>query len=549
MRAYQRWLAALAGAALLGPLPSAGMAASELIAATAKARPAWVDSTPVEAGLLSFVGSGQMASEASAIDAARQDAWDQAAQAAGAEVSSSYRETQSLTGGSVTATTRVASLAAIQGLQVTQRYVEEWGEKGQPSTLKVWVLAQLPRQAFQAAVADAGRKLADLAAGQRGRHAALEQGLGEAEALTLKGRQQAASGFADRARESFRRAQAELELTVAGAGMDEPDLRERGQGLLLTVRGELGQQGLGLADLQAAVGRLARAMTQQHLPAAVVRATYQGSAFGGPMGPRLVKLVEDELVRRAPGAVVPSATFLTRLARMKIPLEDLAGGMTPQALDGLGVHSVIYLDYYGRSDGVELTMSLQNPGNGLLLTATQALLPQALVGQLEPGPPHLEAAERTLAAFADAQAQPQGLDVKLWPDHGESSTYQEGQKIVLHARVAQDCYLYLVHADSDGALQLLQPNPWHPLARAAAGQVLDLPKAADAFDFVAIQPYGAELIVAIASTVPLPSLEATATEGFTDLKQGGAGVVADYLALPTDKRGMSRTVYTTVAGQ
>jgi hypothetical protein len=207
----------------------------------------------------------------------------------------------------------------------------------------------------------------------------------------------------------------------------------------------------------------------------------------------------------------------------------------------------VTVDYYQRPDGVELQLNLLSPASGLLLAGARALLPQSALGSLQAAPPHLDVAAGALAVLDPAQDAAQSLDVKLWPDHGESSTYADGELIVLHARVAAACHLYLVHADSDGSVQLLYPNPWHDASGVAAGTV-DVPAEGDSFQFRAIRPYGAEVIVALATADPLESLEGRGGDGFAALGDGSAAlrrVVAEYLAVPPARRGMSRAVYTT----
>ena len=535
--------AGLAGSALAEP---------RMLQSSAASRPDWLRTTPSKPGVLYFVGTAQKQSLAEAMEAAAQDAWTQASQAAGAEVSSSYHEEEGTDTSTATEKLRVAALASIQGLVIGQRYTEEWGEKNKPGYAMAWVLAVLPEAAYREAVIGAKQKLAEIALRREDRQAELSAIVARAEALILQGRQQEASGFEDKAREAFQRAQGELQLALAeGAGTD-PNTEERVQGLLAAAQGELGQKGLSLADFKAAMAELVKAMKSVNSPAAVVRATYQDSAFGGPMGPRLVKLVEDELARRSPGAVIPSATFLARLSKLRLSLQDLATGADEGQIRALGVHSVIFVDYFDRVDTVELHLTLQSSSTGVLLASVQAMMPKAMVGDLAAVPPRLEVAEKALASFGVAQTEAKGLNVKLWPDHGESSTYAEGELIILHARVDRDCHLYLVHADSDGSVQLLYPNPWHPSSKVAAGQVLDLPSAKDDFQFAAVQPYGAEVIVALASVDPLPGLDDVQGRDFTALGEGPATVakvVASYLAQPGSKRGMSRTVYTTVSGQ
>ena len=528
----------------------AGTTAPTLIKASSKTRPAWADSTPSMAGKRCFVGTAQKASLAEALQAAAQDAWNQAAQAAGAEVTSSYREQDSTDAAQVQARTQVAAMASIQGLAVEQRYVEEWG--GDAPFARVWVLATLPEDEFAQAVRDARQKLEELRTHRQGRRAELEKALAEAQDLILAGRRQAASGFEDRAREDFQRAQGELQLVLGEGAGGDPDVQDRAQSLLNEAATELAQKALVLADFKAAVERLARALVKNNAPAAVVRATYQGSAFGGPMGPRLVKLVEDELARRAPERVIPSATFLARLSALRLPLQDLAGAADPAKIGELGVHSFVYVDYYERPDGVELGLSLQSPASGLLLATSEALLPRSMVGDVPGPPPRLDVAQAALNSFAPAEAASAKVSVKLWPDHGESSTYTEGQLIVLHARVEKPCHLYLVHADSDGSVQLLYPNAWHSGSKVQATGTVDVPADTDSFQFRAVQPYGAEVIVALATLDPLPSLEAQPGDSFASLGKGGQALdaeVRDYRALPPTRRGISQAVYTTVGAK
>ncbi|MBI4424133.1 MAG: DUF4384 domain-containing protein, partial [Elusimicrobia bacterium] len=136
-------------------------------------------------------------------------------------------------------------------------------------------------------------------------------------------------------------------------------------------------------------------------------------------------------------------------------------------------------------------------------------------------------AARPAASAAPAAAGPPAaastgpLRVELWTEKAE---YGYGEKLVVHARANQDCYLTLIEVSPQGKPTVIFPNHYAPGNAVKAGVTYTIPDPAAGFEFEVSPPSGVELLRAIASKEPMIDLRdlmepPTAEVPFAGLKQ------------------------------
>jgi hypothetical protein len=96
-----------------------------------------------------------------------------------------------------------------------------------------------------------------------------------------------------------------------------------------------------------------------------------------------------------------------------------------------------------------------------------------------------------------------GLEV--WNDRGKSSTYCPGDRMKIFFKASKPCYVKLYHVSAEGKLQLIYPYNEEQKKSCEADKVYTVPEGNDRLEIE--EPFGPEVIKAIASTVPFKEIE------------------------------------------
>jgi hypothetical protein len=88
------------------------------------------------------------------------------------------------------------------------------------------------------------------------------------------------------------------------------------------------------------------------------------------------------------------------------------------------------------------------------------------------------------------------IKVEIWT---EKDKFSNGDKIKFFVRADRDCYLSLVHVDALGKVKILFPNYYAPSNFVKGKRTYSVPSENAGFDFVASEPFGYEIVRAIAS--------------------------------------------------
>lgn len=96
--------------------------------------------------------------------------------------------------------------------------------------------------------------------------------------------------------------------------------------------------------------------------------------------------------------------------------------------------------------------------------------------------------------------------VRVWTDRGDGATYREGEKIIFYVQANRNCYLRLFHVDPLGDVNVLYPREYSQdkdyIEANVRYAIPDQYQIENDFYFVAIPPFGTDIVKAVASTQP-----------------------------------------------
>ena len=144
------------------------------------------------------------------------------------------------------------------------------------------------------------------------------------------------------------------------------------------------------------------------------------------------------------------------------------------------------------------------------------------------------------------------FNIKVWLADGRRA-WRKGERIVIHFRSERDCYLNLLHVNALGQVQLLFPNQWHQDAFIKAGSEYKIPSADMNFTFDIDEPFGTDLVLALATAVKTDGLYAFRSgqdEGFRAFPEGTRGIVVNstqhIAGLPAEQKADALLTFTTM---
>jgi general secretion pathway protein A len=121
------------------------------------------------------------------------------------------------------------------------------------------------------------------------------------------------------------------------------------------------------------------------------------------------------------------------------------------------------------------------------------------------------------AASFVRQAFPNGGDfqLKVWAEEQGKRVYRPGERLVVHVAAETAAYLQVDYYQADGQVVHLLPNPLET-NRLVPGQTLSLGEPGSSFQFTIMPPFGAEMLMVVASQQPFapsgetPNIESAA---------------------------------------
>jgi len=96
-----------------------------------------------------------------------------------------------------------------------------------------------------------------------------------------------------------------------------------------------------------------------------------------------------------------------------------------------------------------------------------------------------------------------GLDIDVWINKAEGSTYYPGEDIKVYFRASRDCYVVVYNIDTRGYVNILYPYNSSDERYVEGGRVYKIPGRYDDYSLTVDGPSGVEYIQAVASYEPL----------------------------------------------
>lgn len=206
--------------------------------------------------------------------------------------------------------------------------------------------------------------------------------------------------------------------------------------------------------------------------------------------------------------------------------------------------------------------SIKELATGALLGGASASISTKGIA-VEIAPEKIEAAQKNIAAVNElrenirpAAGGKKNFKIQLWPKDARQ-VWKAGEKFAVHFRSERDCYLNILHVDTNGKVQLLFPNQWHDDAFVRGGRDYTIPGPAMDFDWDIVPPFGVETIMAVATATKTPGLfefrpgKDVAFRSIGDVKTRGIEIVAKQMTasmakLAADQKAEKVITITTV---
>ena len=254
---------------------------------------------------------------------------------------------------------------------------------------------------------------------------------------------------------------------------------------------------------------------------AIAKITYQQTDLSSEFANYLIPKIESIMSReKSLYTVIAQKVFQDESRKHRSSIEDCLSGNLVGATNTVmsSINTLFFAHYWERENDIEIKMELIEIGKGALLGSTSVELPKTMFPQdISYKPNNDLIAQEGLKAFSSVSAD-KDFKIRVWADKGEGSVYKKNEIVKFCFRSNKDCFVYLYHMDASGAVKLLFPNSFNKINLVKANQVYTIPDETMNFDFQITEPFGAEMVKAIASLQPIKDLEITPLEkGFRNI--------------------------------
>ena len=127
----------------------------------------------------------------------------------------------------------------------------------------------------------------------------------------------------------------------------------------------------------------------------------------------------------------------------------------------------------------------------------------------------------TINPFAEGEIISSQLQVEVWTNRGsENVLFNSGEEMRVYVRVNRQSYVRLLYILADGAKTLLFDGLY--IDQSKVNQVVEVPEV-----FECASPFGGEMLIAVARTVPFDLLETVEVDGYFFLQSTNSTVTAN----------------------
>jgi TolB-like protein len=232
----------------------------------------------------------------------------------------------------------------------------------------------------------------------------------------------------------------------------------------------------------------------------VIPFTYQNTKMSSPFARYFRAALETEFGQISKwNAVNQTRSFKPRSMQIT---RDLA--------EDSGAEWLLSGTYWEQDEKIKVLANLRNVNTGKLLAGAEAVFNKEMLESppLDFKPQNFENALLEQKAFAEGEFVSGQLQVEVWTNKGsENLLFIEGETMKVNVRVNRESHIRLLYILADGRRTLLYDDYY--IDQSKVNRVVEVPGV-----FVCAPPFGAELLICLASTVPFNEVKAVEEGGY-----------------------------------
>lgn len=178
--------------------------------------------------------------------------------------------------------------------------------------------------------------------------------------------------------------------------------------------------------------------------------------------------------------------------------------------------------YWEQEDKIKLFANLRNINTGKPLAGAEVAFGKELLksADLDFKPQNFNSALIEQQAFAEGEFVSRQLQVEVWTRKGnENLLLTEGETTNVFVRVNREAHIRLLYILADGRRTLLYDDYY--IDKSRVNRVVEVPA-----EFVCVPPFGAEMLICLASTVPFKKVETVKEGDYLLIKEAPPEVIA-----------------------
>lgn len=236
---------------------------------------------------------------------------------------------------------------------------------------------------------------------------------------------------------------------------------------------------------------------------------YQNTRMSSAFTAYFKEKIEVESAKFGGIKVIGSKSMSGYLKSHGIEFDGTAQGLATIA----GADATIIGSYWELDDRIEIKTQVISRGTGESLGSANVTFPSRYIPKsINHKPDNFSQIQSDLALLADDRAGSE-LKVVVWTDRGDGGVYKENEKLLVYVKANKDCFLRVIYHDASGNNIQIFPNALSEKSMTVkANTVYTIGGEESPFSFTVGEPFGTELIKALASTQPFPEYEKSDTE-------------------------------------
>ena len=187
-----------------------------------------------------------------------------------------------------------------------------------------------------------------------------------------------------------------------------------------------------------------------------------------------------------------------------------------------GAECLLSGSYWEKDNEILVLATLRDIKTGKSLASVRVEFPLGILPEnISIKPQNFDAAMIQQQAFSEGEIVSSQLQVEIWTNRGsENVLFNDGEEMRIYVRVNRQAYVRLLYILADGAKTLLLDGLY--IDQSKVNQVVEVPEV-----FECASPFGAEMMIAVARTVPFDLLETVEVDGYFFLQSTNSTVTAD----------------------